>query len=263
MFRFAKLLFAATLILTAVTGCPSKASTLMEEAENKWLENDYSEAVRLFLQTADRYPESPEAEVALLRAAETFMLNLGEFRKAVKYFTLITLEYPKGKNVHAAMESMATIFEKSLKDYDQAIIHYQKLIDTGPPDKKASYQMAIARCFFLKGDYQQSIVEYQTLVEQYPGSRLVQEAEYSVGNAYFVMNKCDLAVKQYRKTLENHPDTGFRYDILLSIGVCMEEKEDYANALQIYEEILDKYKNRELIQRKLDFVLSRMKAKNR
>ncbi|MEE8484405.1 MAG: tetratricopeptide repeat protein [Nitrospinota bacterium] len=263
MFRFAKLLFAAIFIVTAATSCPSKAPALLQEAENKWLENDYREAVRLFLQIVDRFPGSPEAETALLRTAETFMLNLGEFRKAVEYFTLITLEYPKGKNVHTAMESMATIFEKSLKDYDQAVIQYQKLIDHGPPGKKDSYQMSIARCFYLKGDYPQAIVEYQTLVEQYPRSRLVQEAEYNVGNAYFVMNKCDLAVKRYRKILENHPDTSFRFDILLSIGVCMEEKEDYANALQIYEEILDKYKNRELIQRKIDFVLSRMKAKNR
>lgn len=249
--------------LIALPACVSKASTLLREAEKKWMQNEYREAVKGFVQVIDGYPGTPEAETALLRAGETFMLNLAEYQKAVEYFTRVVVEYPKGERVLTAQEAMASIYENSLKDYNRAVIQYQKLLDTGPAERLEDYQLAIGRSYYLKGDYEQAIIEYQTVIEQYPDGDLVPQAEYQIANSYFVMNRCEPAVKQFDLLLENRPDVSFRSDILLSIGVCMEEREEYAYALQLYEEILNKYGNRELIQRKIDAVLARMRAKNR
>lgn len=252
----------AGLILVG-TACTSKASTLLLEAENLWFKSHYREAVRIFLHVVDRYPESKEAETALLRTGETFMLNLSDPQKAIEYFTRITNEYPNGEKALIARESIAGIFEKTLKDYERAVIQYQKLIDDKNSREPDKHQLSIGRCYYGKGDYQQAIVEFNTLIERYPGSKLVQEAKYQIGNSYFVMNDCKSSNRQYRKVLEDHPDIKSRYEILLSIGVCMEESEEYGQALKIYREILDKYKNKRLIEKKIDAVLARMRSKNR
>lgn len=261
--RTAKQISVLLTVLMLVAGCSSRASTLLQEAESLWIQNHYKESVRIFLQVVDRYPESKEAATALLRVGETFMLNLADQEKALEYFTRITMEYPGGKTAIAAREAMATIYEKSLKDYNRAVIQYQKLIESGNPANRDRYQFAIGRCYYGKGTFQQAIIEYNTFLERYPGSKLVPEAEYQIGNSYFVMNRCDDAVKQYDRVLEEYPDTNRRSDILLSIGVCLEEKEEYGRALQIYREIKEKYPNPMLIQIKIESVLERMKNKNR
>ena len=250
-------------IILILVGCSTRAVTLMREAENLWFQNRYKESVRIFLQIADRYPGTKEAETALLRIGETFMLNLSDHEKAIEYFTRLTLEYPKGKKVNAAREAIASIYETSLKDYERAVIQYQKLIESGNAEKKDKYQFAIGRSYYRKGSFRQAIIEYKTFLGRYPGSDLVPETEYQIGNCYFVMNRCDDAIKQYERVMEEYPDINRRSDILLSIGVCMEEKDEYGRALSIYREIVDNYPNRKLIQKKIDSVVERMKSKNR
>ena len=259
----AKLSSVLLTVLILAAGCSSRASTLLQEAESLWFQNRYKQSVRLFLQIVDRYPESKEASTALLRVGETFMLNLADPEKALEYFARITTDYPGGKTAVSAREAMALIYEKSLKDYDRAVIQYQKLIESGNSANNDKYQFAIGRCYYGKGTVQQAIIEYETFLERYPGSELVPEAEYQIGNSYFVMNRCDDAVKQYERVLEEYPDTNRRSDILLSTGVCLEEREEYGRALQIYRDIKEKYPNPRLIQIKIDSVVERMRDKNR
>jgi len=251
------------LVLMSASGCTSRPKTLLQEAENLWFNNQYREAVRVFLQVVDRYPDSEEAETALLRVGETFMLNLSNHEKAIEYFTRLTIDYPNSDKALMALESMADLYEKSLKDYDRAIIQYQKLMDSPRLADKDRFQFAIARCFYHKGSYEQAILEYRTLIDNFPNSDLVSEAWYQIGNCYFVMNNCDKAINQYNKTLENFPGTKRRNDILFSVGVCLEEKEEYGQALQNYREIKDGYGNKALVERKINAVLARMKSKNR
>lgn len=235
----------------------------MREAENLWFKNRYREAIRVFLQVVDRYPDTRNAETSLLRIGEILMLNLYEPEKAIEYFTRLTLEYPKSEDAITARKTMASIYEKSLRDYDRAVIQYQKLIDSKNVDNRDEYQLAIGRCYYKKGDFNQAIIEYRTLIRRYPGSALVPETYYEIGNCYFVMNNCEKAVKQYEEILQEYPAINRRGDILLSIGVCLEEKEEYGQALKLYSDLLDEYSNKALIQKKMDDVMARMKDKNR
>ncbi len=253
---------AACLILLSV-GCVFRPTALMQEAENLWFKNRYREAIRAFLQVVDRYPETQHAETSLLRIGEILMLNLSEPEKAIEYFTRLTIEYPKSEGAITARKTMALIYEKSLMDYDRAIIQYQKLIDSKNVSKRDEYQLAIGRCYYKKSNFNQAIIEYRTLIRRHPESELVPEARYEIGNCYFVMNNCKEAIKQYSKILQEYPNTDRRGDILLSIGVCLEEKEEYGQALKLYSDLLDEYSNKTLIQKKIDDVMARMKDKNR
>lgn len=253
----------AACLLVLALGCASRPVALMHEAENLWFKNRYREAIRVFLQVVDRYPESRNAETSLFRIGEILLLNLSEPEKAIEYFTRLTLEYPKSEGAIAARKTMALIYEKTLRDYDRAIIQYQKLIDDRNVASNDEYQFAIGRCYYKKGNFNQAIIEYRSLIRRYPASALVPEAYYEIGNCYFVMNDCEKAVKQYGEILQEYPNTKRHGDILLSMGVCLEEKEEYGKALKLYGDLLDEYSNRALIQKKMDDVMARMKNKNR
>jgi tol-pal system protein YbgF len=235
----------------------------MQEAENLYLKNQYRESVKVFLQIVDRYPGTKDAEVALLRVGQTFMLNLSNPQNALEYFTRLVTEYPNGERVAQARESMAAIYEKNMRDYDKAIEQYRLLLDMSSVQDPEKYMLAVGRCYYLKEDYKQAIAEFHKIVEKYPNSRFAAEAEYQIGNCFFVASKCEDAIRQYNRVLEKYPDNKYRNDILLSLGVCMEDREDYANALKLYKELEDKYENKALIKRKIDSVMVRIKNKHR
>ncbi len=250
--------------LGLLVSCTSNGDMLLKEAENQLLNSNYREAVSLFLQVADRYPNSPYAEKALLRSGETFFLNLSEPEKAIKYFSKVISVYPSGKEARVASEYIASIYENTLKEYDNAVIQYQRLIDSADdPGKSDNYQFAIGRSYYRKGDYSQAIIEYKTLKNRYPDSELIAEADYQIANCYFVLSDCQRASKAYRKLLKKYPDNEWRHDILLSMGVCMEEKEHYSDALVIYRDLADEFPNKALIQAKINAIEERLEEKNR
>ncbi|MBI5178433.1 MAG: tetratricopeptide repeat protein [Nitrospinae bacterium] len=256
-----RLLFLV-LAVALTAGC-FRATNLMHEAESLYLRNQYREAVRVFLQIVDRYPGSPEAETALLRVGQTFMLNLADPQNALEYFGRLVSEYPNGEKAVQAHELMAQIYERTLRDYDHAVEQYRILLDMGAGPDPERYMLGIGRCFYLKEDYKQAIAEFRRLVDTRPSSPYVPEAEYQIANCYFVANKCDDAIKQYNRVLEKYPATKYKNDIFLSLGVCMEDKEDYTTALKYYRDLENTYENKALIKKRIDSVMTRMRDKHR
>jgi len=251
------------ILILSLAACLPRATNLMQEAESLYLKNQYRESVRVFLQIVDRYPGSPEAETALLRVGQTFMLNLSDPQNALEYFGRLVGEYPRGPKAVQAHELMASIYEKELRNYDEAVAQYRMLLDSNMGRDPGKYILAIGRCFYLKEEYKTAIMEYRKIVDKYPDSNWAQEAEYQIANCYFVWNKCDDAVKQYNRVLETYAQTKYKNDIMLSIGVCMEDKEDYTQALKIYRDLEDKYENKLLIKKRIDAVMVRMRNKHR
>ena len=149
----------ALISLLILAGCFSRATNLMQEGESLYLKNQYRESVRVFLQIVDRYPGSPEAETALLRVGQTFMLNLSDPQNALEYFGRLVSEYPSGKKAVQAHELMASIYEKELRNYDGAIAQYAILLDMRAGDDPEKYMLAIGRCHYLKEDYKSAITE--------------------------------------------------------------------------------------------------------
>ena len=260
MFRRALLV---CLLLAAAGACMSRTEAMMQEAQTLYLKNQYRESVRMFLRVVDRSPGSAQAETALLRVGEIFMLNLHDQQNALEYFNQLINEFPNGDKAIEARGHMAHILEKSQRNYDEAVNQYRRILETNRAKEPEKYIMAIGHNYYLKEDYRQAVTEYRRVVEGYPNSRYVPEAEYEIANCYFVSNKCEDAVKQYQKVLDKYPDTVRKYDIMLSIGVCMEDKEDYSQALKIYRDIEDKYENKALIKKRIESTLARMQKKHR
>jgi TolA-binding protein len=253
---------AAPLLLALLAACQMRPASLMQEAENLYLKNQYKESVRVFLQIVDRYPGSKDAEAALLRVGQTFMLNLSNPQNALEYFSRLVTEYPNGDKVAPAREAMAVIFERNMRDYDKAIEQYRLLSEMNVPDPE-KYTLEVGRCLYLKEDYKQAINEYHKVLEKHPNSGYAAEAEYQIANCLFVSNKCEDAIRQYNLVLDRYPAIKYRNDIILSLGVCMEDREDYDGALKMYREIEDKYGNKALIRKKIESVQARMKNKHR
>ena len=253
-FRFSFLLGVVLII-----GCFQNPGQLFREAEQTSSEGNFQGAVALYSKLIRKYPNSPFSDRSLFRLGETYLLNLDDDRNALKYFQKIAEDSNNRDLKYQANVYMADIFLQSFRNYDLAIIQYQKLINEyGTPSTDDDNQFKIAECYLLKGDCRQAIVEYHILLEKYPASNLVMDAKFQMANCFYMMGNCGEALDRYQALLDQNMENPYSIDIQFGIGSCKEEQGDYQEAIRIFQKIKDQYPNRELLEMKIESLKNRV-----
>ncbi|MCO5588166.1 hypothetical protein L7F22_042121 [Adiantum nelumboides] len=92
------------------------------------------------------------------------------------------------------------------RQFDEAIVHYQKAWELNPKD--ITYLNNLAACYFEKGDYQESIKQCEKAIEEGRSLRadykLVAKAFGRIGSAYDKLDDLDKAISNYEKSLTEH-----------------------------------------------------------
>jgi tol-pal system protein YbgF len=95
--------------------------------------------------------------------------------------------------------------------------------DSGAPgsDDKAAYQTAFT---LLKGSqYDRAIAAFQKFLTSFPGSSLADNAQYWLGEAYYVNKSFPEAQASFQRVVDKYPQSRKRPDALLKIGFCQYE----------------------------------------
>lgn len=252
------------MILCLACSCQSRDEALFEEAQRLWMNDRHMDAADKLRLLVAEYPESKKVNEALFRLGEIHYLNMQDPSRALDYF--IRTAEREGRTQLGLKTNIyiAQIYENSVRNYDLAILQYQKILnDFRGMTRPEEYRMKIARAYFSKGDYDQAIIDFETVVEEFPSSPEVEEARYQVATCYFVKGQAAEALKRFRKALEDFPGGKFDYDIRLGIGMCLEELDQPAKALAVYEEMLGDYPEKKLIEMKIESVRKRASVRKR
>lgn len=256
--------FPLFILVVLLYGCFSDPEReILKAAENEWNQRRYNNAVEKYQQEVEKFPNGKFTDEALFRLGEISRLNLAQEKEALVYFyTLVKKESPKYKI--AAQENISNIYQHDLRDYDQAIIEYQKLIHMDPdPRNAAKNQYGLSLCYFKKGDYSQAITELDILLKEYPGSELVEKAIFQKYNCYFILGVCDKAIEGYNHFLKKFPQSQFASEAKYSVGNCLEEKEDLVGALALYKSISGESFNKNLVKIKIEGIEDRLTKRHR
>ncbi|HLA48027.1 MAG: hypothetical protein A2Z59_01335 [Nitrospinae bacterium RIFCSPLOWO2_02_39_17] len=244
--------------------CDDAPKRLFSEAEKDLLDGKYKQAIEKYNQILERYPRSGLTEEVLYRLGETYFLNISDIQSALIYFSELIAKGKTNKISYKSQKYIAQIYDEYLKNYDQAIIEYHKLIDTfkrwGEIDIN---QYNIAMCYFKKGDYDQATTEVKILLEKYPRSELSPDAMYLFANCKYLLGRCDEAITGYKKLIERYPISKYIVDAKYGIGMCLEEEEKLQEALLVYKEIKDVYVNTVAITNKINGVEERLSNRGR
>jgi tol-pal system protein YbgF len=90
----------------------------------------------------------------------------------------------------------------------------------GSNDKDA-YQSAFA--LLKDSQYDRAIAAFQKFLATYPDSPLADNAQYWLGEAYYVNKSYPEAQAAFQRVIEKYPQTRKRADALLKIGYCQYE----------------------------------------
>jgi tol-pal system protein YbgF len=94
--------------------------------------------------------------------------------------------------------------------------------------EKGSYQAAFD---LLKGSqYDRAITAFQSFLASYPNSQLADNAQYWLGEAYYVNKSFPESLAAFQRVVDNYPQSRKLPDALLKIGYCDYELKQYPAA---------------------------------
>ena len=98
----------------------------------------------------------------------------------------------------------------------------------GAADDKAAYQAAFD---LLKNSlYDRAIAAFQKFLVAYPTSQLADNAQYWLGEAYYVNKSFPEAQAAFQRVVDKYPQSRKRPDALLKIGYCQYESKQWDQA---------------------------------
>jgi len=92
-------------------------------------------------------------------------------------------------------------------------------------DDKAAYQAAFG--LLKDGQYDRAIAAFQKFLVAYPGSSLADNAQYWLGEAYYVNKSFPEAQAAFQRVVDKYPQSRKRPDALLKIGFCQYESKQW------------------------------------
>ncbi len=107
------------------------------------------------------------------------------------------------------------------------------------PTEKAAYEAAMER--FKTGDYKGASGMLQDFVRRYPNSPYAPNAQYWLGNAYFVQGEYKDAIAAQEVVLSSYAESPKAPDAMLNIGSSYTELKDKKNARKAFQQLVKKY----------------------
>jgi tol-pal system protein YbgF len=89
------------------------------------------------------------------------------------------------------------------------------------PESEAAYRDAFT--MLKAGQYEDSIAAFNTYLQQFPGSQYADNAQYWLGEAYYVLRQFEPAIEQYQKLVQNYPASQKQSHALLKIAYSYSE----------------------------------------
>ena len=240
----------------------NRVDGLIQKADDEWIKGHNHTAIEILKSVLDKTRNSAAIEEALLRLGEIYYFSLGNTSKALLYFQELLRLNTKDHFGYKAHKYIAEIVEFSIKDYDQAIIEYQKLINNFDySQENSNHQFRIASIYYKKQDYEQAIIELETLLNDYPNSAWVEESTYKITNILYTLKRCPESRQRYQAFVVKYPNSEFLGKMEFVMASCLEDEGNLHEALKKYKSIGVQYPYPGLLKMKIEGVTSRIQKK--
>jgi tol-pal system protein YbgF len=120
-------------------------------------------------------------------------------------------------------------------------------------EDRAGYQAAFN--LLKDGQYDRAIVAFQKFLVTYPDSSLADNAQYWLGEAYYVNKAYPEAEAAFQRVVEKYPQSRKLADALLKIGFCRYETRQFQSAREVLGQVVARFADTpasRLAQQRLD-----------
>jgi len=113
--------------------------------------------------------------------------------------------------------------------------------ETAPRTQSAEQAYEAALATFRAREYGQAVLDFVDFMAKHPGHPLVANAQYWIGEAYYVQRDYRQAIAEFQKVLDVAPNSPKVPDALFKLGFCYRGMRDEARARQTWDRIVKDY----------------------
>ena len=117
----------------------------------------------------------------------------------------------------------------------------KKETQKGNTGKEAAYAAAYET--FKEGKYEKARIEFQNFLKQYPKTEYSANAQFWIGECYYLDQKYEKAILEYETVVKNYPDGNKVPYALLKQGLSFQKLGDKTSAKLILQQIIRDYPN--------------------
>jgi tetratricopeptide (TPR) repeat protein len=203
---------------------------------------DYQLAVKGFTDFIEIKPYSTLVPDALLHRAVA-KVNLKQYAEAGKDYEILLTDYPTHPNAQSALLELPNLViqEGKPEKLQQYLANY-KAANPGS-ETLASISFEAAKNLYYSQNYTQAIQQLTEFITNYPNSKLVDEANFLIAEAYYRLADDEQALTQYHIANQNK-QTPFHNRILLRVASLAYKHKDYNTALAHYNQLKESASNK-------------------
>jgi tol-pal system protein YbgF len=109
------------------------------------------------------------------------------------------------------------------------------------PDRESFYSSAYEE--FKEGKYEEARNNFKRYIEQYPRTDLTDNAQFWIGESYYLENQFEKAILEYEKVIKNHPDGDKVPAAILKQGMAFQNLGDKTSAKLLFDKVIKEYPN--------------------
>ena len=235
---------------------------LVLKANNEWVKGRNHSAIEMFKSILKKYPSGQLTEEVLFRLGEIYHFSLNNSIQAISYFQEVMEINKNGPFGLDAQKYIAEIMEFTFKDYEQAIIEYQKLIHMcDDPQKNSYHQYRIASIYIKKQNYEQAFAEFDILLTTYPKSTWVETAQFKILETLYALNRCSAIPEYHNIFIDSYPNGQYRSEMEFILASCIEDKGMLKEAYKGFKALEMDYAYPALLKMKLENIEKRINKK--
>jgi TolA-binding protein len=251
------------LLIPLLMACESEraeTALLLDQANREWVDGQTQKSVSLYKNLLERFPKEPESEEALFRLGEIYHFSLGNPKQAILYFQEVLLLNRQGKFSYEAQKYIADIVEFKIRDFDQAIIEYQTLIDRyGEKNENEDHHFRIASIYYKLQNYDQALAELEDHLEYYPDSKWGESSDLKAVEILYTLGRCQDAQPHYDRFVKKYPTSKHRLEMEFVHASCLEEQGQLTEAREKFKSLENKYPFPAMLEMKLTGLDNRIK----
>lgn len=209
------------------------------------------EEYRLALDSLDR-DDSKEAAVyrarALRGAADTYYLELRDFKRAVEVYRELSQLCPEAPETLDGRLHLADILQNQFHDLRGTITELTAALARNPP-QSAELSYRVAKLYFELADYQQCELEAAGMARKFETSPFVDDALLLRGQALTMMEgRHAEALKAFESLAEKFPESDLQPHALFEAGKLRAEAGENEKAIEAWVEALKRHPDPNVVQ---------------
>jgi tol-pal system protein YbgF len=108
-----------------------------------------------------------------------------------------------------------------------------------PLDERTAYESAFDS--LKEGRYAEAARRFQSFLDQYPSGEYSPNAQYWLGESYYVTQNYQIALESFQRLLSQFPSSNKAPDALLKVGYCHYELKQWPQAESTLNQVVQQY----------------------